>query len=159
MHETIRLRVGGEAALKEGGKIVASAVIKRVDIVQRQSIDIPVEKHLVIQADLFNALAVVQLRAVIHAAHGLHEDVDAAAVRQSLDGDKLFLIIAVDHSVQLAVDIDIGAVRQAVDEEPGCLVRTLEIVMVENKAEILAVILHAARHHTAMALADLRRVM
>ena len=76
-HEAVRLALRGECTSEELGELSRAArPVQPVEVVEREAGDVEVHESLIVEHERGNALAVVEVLAVVDASHSVHEDGD-----------------------------------------------------------------------------------
>ena len=155
-HEAVRLALRGECASEELGELSRAArPVQPVEIVEREAGDVEVHESLIVEHERGNALAVVEVLAVVDASHSVHEDGDLVPLLHA-GGDEgvlareLELQTALVHAAECPLLLPVhenvrDVVHSAQGHEPRAVVAG-EHRAVKYQPEVLPVLLHGKRH-------------
>ena len=152
MHEAFAF-VRLEPAAEEKRIFVAAAVLHARYIVERQRGDSESGEILVYEPHAGYALAVFEMRAVIHVTHRLHKqrEILLAFERRYYRGGLAvqsrdhILFAVIEYLMQLSVKEQISPVAQIVYGHERTLVHAFDVDRIQDQSRILSVILHRLR--------------
>ena len=132
-------------------------------IVERERDNVVAHEILIAVADGVNALAVVEVLAVVHSSHRVNQYAYRAAVRAAVEFKCIItcdfvLVAAVNSRLVLAVYIDIRSVVDIRNAQLARVIYLFELRLVVDHAAVLTEIFHALGQGNAVALAEIVEV-